>query len=251
MIYGLYHSAAGMLVNEYRQDVLANNIANADTVGFKRDVPVFSDRLNAVQSGDHDATASTALGLLSGGIQLGRTQTDFREGGFAASDNPLDVAIEGPGFLVVRQQGKDVLTRDGRMLTDAEGVLRSAADGAEVLGEGGASIRLNPRGGDPAIDEQGRISQDGAVVARLALTDVADPLSMRKVGAGRWELPDGASTQPAAARVFSRFTESSGVESVKELASMITASRAYQLNAQMLSMQDQSLGRLINAVAAF
>ncbi len=251
MIYGLYHSAAGMLVNEYRQSVLANNIANAETVGFKRDVAVFADRPQA----DRGAAPATdprfaAVREMSGGIWLGRTQTDFSEGGFSATGNPLDVALEGPGFLMVRRDGRDWLTRDGRMVMDGAGALRSATDGAEMLGEGGAPIRLNPLGGMPAIDELGRVSQNGAVVARLALADVDDPQALRKVGAGRFQIAENARTRAAAARVQSNFVESSGVEPVKELATMIQATRAYQINAQMVSIQDQSVGRLINAVAA-
>src|SRR3989442_9991693 len=80
VIYGLYQSAAGMMTSEYAQSVLANNLANADTVGFKRDVAVFAERLRADQAGRRDGPTAEGLGSLSGGTWLGRTDVDFSEG---------------------------------------------------------------------------------------------------------------------------------------------------------------------------
>jgi flagellar basal-body rod protein FlgF len=248
MIYGLYQSAAGMLVNEYRQDVLANNLANAETVGFKREIATFAERLRASEAGRRDGPTNELMEALSGGVWLARTATDFSEGAFIRTENPLDIALAGSGFLRVAAQGREYLTRDGRMMMDADGWLVLAADGAAVLGQGGQPIRLNPRGGESSIDEDGRIRQDGATVGWLALVDVKNHDALRKAGAGRFSADDTEFT-PAAAEVISGVTESSGVEPVKELVTMIEAAHAYQLNAQMLSLQDQSAGRLINAVS--
>lgn len=248
MIYGLYQSAAGMLVNEYRQDVLANNLANADTVGFKRDIATFAERVPATEAGLRRGASADLLRDLSGGLWLARTVTDYRSGSLQRTDNPLDVALDGDGFLLVEQNGEALATRDGRLLMDADGALVAAADGAAVLGVGGAPIRLNPRGGTPAIDSEGGITQDGMLVGRLALVDFADYGRLRKVGQGRLDMQDSPPAV-ATARVLSGVTESSGVEPVRELVSMIEAARAYQLNAQMVSLQDESAGRLINQVS--
>lgn len=249
MIHGLYQSAAGMLTGEYRQAVIANNLANAETSGFKRELAVFSERQPAAVAGLRSGPSNETLAGLSGGAWLGRTHTDFSEGGLQRTDRPLDVALAGDGFLTVEQGGQTLLTRDGRMLMDAVGVLRAAVDGAAVLGPGGAPIALNPRGGAAFVDEQGRISQNNVIVGQLGIVDVANYDALRKVGAGRFAF-DPDDQQPAAVRVQCGFVESSGVEPVQELVGMIEASRLYQLNAQMVSLQDQTAGRMIASIEA-
>lgn len=251
MIYGLYQSAAGMMVNEYRQNVLANNLANAETVGFKRDIASFAERLRASQAGRRDGPTNDLLEALSGGTWLARTDTDFSEAAFIKTDNPLDVAIAGPGFLRVAADGEEYLTRDGRMLMSPDGWLVSAVDGASILSHAGQPIRLNPRGGEASIDQDGRIRQDGVTVARLGLVNVhvEDYPKLRKVGASRFDA-EGVRLTDSPAKINQGTTESSGAEPIKELTTMIESARAYMLNAQMLTLQDQSAGRLINAVAA-
>lgn len=248
MIYGLYQSAAGMMVNEYRTNVLANNLANADTAGFKREVTSFAERVRASEAGRREGSSNDLLEGLSGGLWLGRTETDFSEAGFVRTDNPLDVAIAGAGFLRVGVNGREYLTRDGRMLMNAEGWLVSAADGALMLGQAGQPIRLNPRGGQPAIDEDGTIKQGSATVGRLGLVNVENYQALHKVGGGRFDASRTRLTEPLG-KLQAGFIEGAGVEAVKELSTMIEASRAYQLNAQMVSLQDQSAGRLISVVA--
>ena len=248
MIYGLYQSAAGMMVNEYRTNVLANNIANAETPGFKRDVPSFAERLRASEAGRRDGATNELLEGLSGGLWLSRTDTDFSEASFIRTDNPLDVAIAGAGFLRVGVNGQEYLTRDGRMVMNDEGWLVSSADGAAMLGEAGQPIRLNPRGEQPTIDQDGTIRQGNTTVGRLGLANVEDYQALRKIGGGRFDASTTRLTEPLG-QLQPGFYEGPGVEAVKELTSMIEASRAYQLNAQMVTLQDSSAGRLINVVA--
>jgi flagellar basal body rod protein FlgG len=238
-----------MMVNEYRQNVLANNLANAETVGFKRDIATFAERLPASEAGLRDGASADLMENLSGGVWLARTDTDFSEGSFVRTDKPLDVALAGPGFFRVAFDGNEYLTRDGRMDMDADGWLRSVSDGASILGGAGQPIRLNPRGGKISIDENGWISQGGQRAGRLGVADVDDYRALIKTGAGRFSFGD-AKLIPSAATVTDGVMESSGVTPVRELVTMIEASRAYQLNAQMVSVQDQSIGRLINAVAS-
>jgi flagellar basal-body rod protein FlgF len=185
---------------------------------------------------------------MTGGVWLGQTETALDEGPITHTGNELDVALEGPGFLLVAGAEGTLLTRDGRMLMDIDGRLRSVVDGAEMLGEGGAPIVLNPRNGLPAIDEDGFVRQQGIVLGRLAVVDVNDERQLQKRGTGRFAA-DGY-TFGGVARVRAGFVEQSAVEPVRELASMIEASRAYQFNAQMITMQDQTAGRLISLAAA-
>lgn len=247
MIYGYYQSAAGMLTNEYRQSVIANNLANAETIGFKRDVATFSERLRADRTGLRSGASHRALDGMTGGTWLGQTHTDFSPASFIRTDQPLDLAIDGDGFFMVEQSGRPVLTRDGRFVTDERGLIRSAADGAPLLSRGGSPMFSNPRGGAIHVDEDGRLSQDGAPLGQIALVDVADRTALRKVGASRFD-PGAQQPVQADSLIRSGLLESSGVEPVRELVSMIEAARAYQMNAQMISLQDQSIGRLLSQI---
>ncbi len=248
MIYGLYQSAAGMMINEYRQNVIANNLANAQTVGFKRDVAVFSERLRESELDRYGNPTNDLMEALSGGQWLGRTHTDFSNGELTRTGNPLDVALEGAGFLMVESGGRQLLTRDGRMMMDEFGRLVSVTDGAPMLSRAGAPIVLDRNGGEVEIARDGRIRQGGREVARLGLIDVDDYRSLRKVGDGRF-LPASDERIEATARVHSRFVENSGVRPTRELVGMIEASRAYQINARMVTLQDDMIGRLVNQVA--
>ena len=247
MIYGLYQSAAGMMTNEYRQNVIANNLANAQTVGFKRDVAVFSERLRESELDRYSNPSNDLMEALSGGLWLGRTHTDFSNGELTRTGNPLDVALEGAGFLMVESGGRQLLTRDGRMMMDEFGRLVSVTDGAAMLSRGGAPIVLDRNGGEVEIARDGRIRQGGRDVGRLGLIDVDDYRTLRKEGNGRF-LPASDERIEATARVHSGFVENSGVRPTKELVGMIEASRAYQINARMVTLQDDMIGRLVNQV---
>jgi flagellar basal-body rod protein FlgG len=248
LIYGLYNSAAGMMVNQYRQDVLANNLANAETVGFSRDVAVFAERRPASAAGRRSGPSAADMAGLSGGLWLGKTHTDFTIGNVYETGRALDVALDAPGFFAVRKGGDTLFTRDGRFTTNAAGQLVAASDGAPVLGRGGVPIVLNPYGSRPSVDQLGRIWQDGGLVGALEIADFTDYAALRKVGASR---VDASATQPKAsyALVKNGVLEESGVEPIVELTDMIEASRAYQMNAAVLTLQDQSIGRLINIVS--
>ncbi len=248
MIYGLYQSAAGMMTNDYRQSVIANNLANAETVGFKRDVAVFEERLRASEAGQRFNPSNGLLEALSGGHWLGETETDFSDGSLIHTGKPLDVALEGPGFLMVQVDGRELLTRDGRMRLDETGRLVASTDGAPILSRGGGPILLEPEKGPFSIDQEGRIHQNGREVGRLGLVDVDDYRLLEKAGTGRYVAPAQGRFE-SAARVHGEAIETSGVRPVPELVNMIEASRSYEMNARMVSLQDEMAGRLINQVA--
>src|SRR5262245_15650011 len=175
-----------MMAQEYRQDVIANNLANAETVGFKREIASIAERRRADEAGVRHGPSDRLLDTLTGGAWLGRTDTDHSEGPFQHTGNPLDVAIDGPGFLRVETGRGELLTRDGRMTMDAYGMLVATTDGAPVLSTAGIPIRVNPRGGQVFINEIGEVEQDGAIRGRLCLVDVPNYAALQKAGAGRF-----------------------------------------------------------------
>jgi flagellar basal-body rod protein FlgG len=246
MIYGLYLSATGIAANSYKQDVLANNLANSETAGFKRDVASFRQRLTAAQEGRAVGSWSDSiLEGLGGGMFAMPNRIDFSPGTIQETGSPLDVAIGGDGFFAVRENGQTMLTRDGRFTVNRDGqlVLNS---GQPVLDSAGQAIALVP-GAPVSIDIDGQISQNGIPIARLALLDVEDKSTLSKAG-GNLLNPGYSPLQPVPGQFRSGYVEQSNVEPATEMAEMLDAQRQLEANASMIQMQDQTLARLVNDV---
>ena len=145
MIYGMYLSATGVITNSYRQDVIANNLANADTVGFKKDLATFRQRPTASAenplAGRH---GSPLLDGIGGGTFADPTAVDTSPGDLESTGNPLDAAIIGNGYFAVQgKDGQPRLTRDGQFQLDRDGRLTLAnAQGSSVLDAEGHPIIL-------------------------------------------------------------------------------------------------------------
>ncbi len=250
MHYGLYLSATGVMANSHRQDVIANNLANAETTGFKRDLPLFQERLTEAQHRRALAGRSNLLlENLGGGLLISPTAIDHSQGDLEETGRTLDVAIYGRGFLGVRQGSETLLTRDGRLMTDKQGFLITGGiNPAQVLDHQGNPIQLDPRL-PVQIDDAGQISQGGEVRARLGLYTVADTRQLVKMGEGRFR-----ATQPAAAtaaapgQIRSGFLERANVSPATELTQLIETQRQLEANANMIRYQDTMLGRLVNDV---
>lgn len=246
MVQGLWQSAGGMLAQDYRQALLANNLANAETPGFKPQRVGFMERLNAARARGDAASLSGSWANLTGGVFETEIYTDFTDGPIAPSDSPFDVAIRGEGFLSVQTAEGPRYTRDGRMVMDQGGMLRHAASNAPVLSSEGRPIVVNPLSGDkPRIDGTGRVWQGENIAGRLGVVAFADRQALRAQGENLFDA-GGQASRASRAEIVSRAYEASGVQPTAALVEMIAASRAYQMNATMVTMQDQSLGRVVN-----
>ncbi len=244
MNYGLYLSASGVLTNMHRQDVIANNLANASTIGFKRDLDAFSQRRPESQENPGPADlAHDLLDRLGGGMFVAPTQTDFRDGALRQTDNPLDLAIAGEGFFAVRTsengQTHTRLTRDGRFSLAADGSLITTTGRHAVLGVDGEPVQVNPN--QPlTIDDAGLIRQNGEAVGQLRLAAVNDPGALKHMGGGLYQATDAALAEApqAVSRVMQGWLEASNVDPIREMVQMIRASRAIDNNATMLRYHD-------------
>ncbi len=248
MVYGLWQSAAGLQAQQYRQAVITNNLANTDTPGFKPDRVAFIDRLSAARNGGPMSASHPTLDPLTGGIFSLPVYTDFRPGSFDPTQNPLDVAIAGDGFLTVRTPDGVRYTRDGRMIANADGALIHVGSGGAVLDADGTPLVLDPNSTEKVlIDTEGRIKQGQTEVGRLALVDFENKADLKKDG-GNLFAANGARPVAANAEIRQGYVEMSGAEATTTLVDMIAATRAYEINAAVLSMQDDTLGRLVNEV---
>ncbi|GMU36118.1 MAG: flagellar hook-basal body protein [Phycisphaerae bacterium] len=250
MIYGLYLSTAGMEANEYRQNVLANNLANAETYGFKHDLAVFSQRPTASRVAPGGMRfVHPVLDGMSGGLTTKPTYHAHVQGSIEHTDQPLDVAIEGDGFFAIRDGDRVRFTRDGRMTFNADGEMVLAAGGGRlrVLDQGGAPIRRIEGGPEARIDGDGVVRQGDLEIGRLGVTSFADLDRLTKVGRNLFEAGDEPAIPPQG-RIIPQALERSTFDPVTGLVSMIEAQRAYELNARVLSLQDESMGEAINRV---
>jgi flagellar basal body rod protein FlgG len=250
MLYGLYVSAAGLQAEQYRQDVTANNLANADTVGFKRDFALTMARANAARE---DPTLSRfrtpVAGDLSGGTLVPPTVIDLSQGTLKETGSELDTAIDGDGFFLVQNgQNQRFVTRDGRFALDPKGQLCLASTGSHVLSAAGTPIQLN-RDLPIDISTRGEIRQGGATVAQLAVMRVNSPLDLRKQGSGLMSVKNPADLHPAstATKIMQRSVEDSGVNPMTEMVTMMQGQRIYEANARMITYQDTTL-QLLNQV---
>jgi flagellar basal-body rod protein FlgF len=248
MVYGIYQSAAGMQLNDYRQSVLANNLANLDTVGFKHDMTLVRERKVASRENLGSSSLSDRmLDRMTGGSLVAPTVTSFEQGAIQDTGGDLDAAIDGNGFFAVNDGGKTRYTRDGRFTLNKEGVLVTAG-GRPVLDAQGQAIEVpsEARGG-LRIDANGAVRSGDETLGRIGLVDFADRSKLCKVGSSLFE---AGRVQPEAiaAQLRPGAVEASTVDPTKAMVAMVEVSRAYEQNANMVKLADSTLGRAVNDI---
>ncbi|MEX1096413.1 MAG: flagellar hook basal-body protein [Planctomycetales bacterium] len=255
MLYGLYLSAQGAEVQSRRLDVVANNIANAQTDAFKRDLAIFQAHPPRQVI---DGTAGDLPGNLNehtGGTTLAAVVTDFSQGSLVPTGGVYDVALAGPGFFRVAGKGEEFLTRAGRFTLDRRGELVTQSTGSPVLGAGGRRIRIPTDASRVEIDADGSVRAfgpdgDAGIVGRLEVVLPETTALLEKAGNGYYRnLGRQRTAPPGVAEVRQGHIEGAGAQPVLEMLSMIEASRAFETNVNMIRTQDESLGNLLQTVA--
>ncbi len=240
MIKGMYRSASGMLPRIEKQEAIANNIANANTTGFRKNV-VFARELAGAETRlkpkkvDWEQTVANYITV------------DYAPGVFDKTDNPLDMAIEGDGFFTLQaDDGSTVLTRSGSFVVDGQGYL-AMPGGFRVQGDGGP---IQVGDGQPSVAQTGEIEVDGLPVGRISPQSPADVAALERLGGSLFGVPDGVELLPSiSATVRQGYLETSNVDVVSEMVDMIVAYRTYEANANALQTQDKSLDHLLGKVA--
>lgn len=246
--YGVWLSAAGMKVCEHRQTLHANNLANAQTTGFKSDLAEFRQRpVESREGGSASKLRHPILDQLSGGVNVRPSRYDFTQGSIENTGRPLDVAIRGEGFFTVSDGKNKRLTRDGEFALNTAGelVLGDSSGNWRVLDQGGAPVQVDPTLGPVVIGNSGAVRQGMQTVAQLRLVSPADPQKLRKAGANLFEHRQ-EELQPAAGTFVSNAREESNYDAMTGLTAMIEASRAYQMNATLIQLQDAATGQAVS-----
>lgn len=208
-------------------DIVANNIANADTTGFKVEQLMVGTEVG--ERARNHAVRPGASFVLDQGV--GR---DFGQGALHHTGRPLDLALEGDGvFFAVQDGAGEAYTRDGAFVTDPEGRL-TTRDGRAVLGDGG-EIMLDPARGEPAIAQDGTISQEGVPVGRLRVVRFDALGVLEKAGDGFYRNASNAAPMDAAdTPIRQGVLEGSNVNPLLEITNLIEISRSYERITRMI-----------------
>ena len=258
----LYSAATGMEAMETKLDVIANNLANVSTVGFKKGRANFEDlfyRTEVLPGAKDEAGGITATGTQIGlGTRVSSIQTDFRQGAFQNTGNPLDVAIEGNGFLALTDpDGSTVYTRAGNLSVNVNGAL--------VVGSASTGRLVDPPVNVPTDAISVSIEFDGRVMAiqpgqasatevgNIQLSSFINPEGLFKLGENLYRETDASGTaapgnpgQNGLGVLRSTMLEASNVEPVHELIDLITTQRAFELNSQAVRAGDEVLQLVAN-----
>ncbi len=226
----LYVGLSRQMVLRKEMDIVANNIANMDTAGFKVE--------SMMQKTDPGSPARTLGGpapvkfVAADGVAR-----DFGQGTLTQTGGPLDMAIEGAGFFQVQTPDGPRFTRDGRFTTDPTGKLVTQG-GLAVLDAGGGEIVIDAEKGEVAIGVDGSMSQGDETVGKVGLYAFANPGVLSKTGDNLFRNVSNLGAEPAAeARLRQGFLEGSNVRPVLEITRMVEVSRAYESTAKMIDSE--------------
>lgn len=263
MVKGLYSAWSGMVNEMNRMDVMTNNLANADTNGYKKEgatAQTFDEQLAVKIKDQSDMGLPRRLGGMYPGVKIGETYTDYGQGSFQVTDSQYDIALDGDGFFAISFTNKNgetsvKYTRDGAFTVNTQGYLVTK-DGDYVLNQAGADntdpaqnnyIQLDPN--LPfTIDEKGYIRQNDQVVTQLGVIDFEDYNYLAKYGENLYQPVDGATLTEADVRVRQGYIEASNVNVVTEMVNMITITRAYESNQKVIQTIDTMLDKAVNNV---
>jgi flagellar basal-body rod protein FlgF len=256
LVRGMYSATSGALVAQSAVDTIANNLANVNTVGFKRTLLQVQaqpkTQLYRFQTDPARASggqpAQVPIGSLGSGAQVYDTPADFSQGAIATTGNDLDVALSGPGFFAIRG-GNGVLrySRDGQFVRDQNGML-TAQNGDQVLSASGAPIALPPQG-KIVIDRTGAINIDGQNYGKLGLVEFTNASALRPEGSSRF-----ADTGNAGARTATNTTalqgsvEKSNADVIRSMVDLIANERWFEANQKSIQTQDTAVAQAVQTV---
>ncbi len=274
MIRGLYTGASGMLSNTIKMDVIANNLANVNTTGYKDDVVIFKAfpemlirRLNddgvvKFPLGSYDKMP--VVGKIGTGVEVNEVFTDFKQGSLKQTGNKLDFAIEGEGFFVVETERGIRYTRDGNFFIDKDNYLVTK-EGYKVLGENGYikiqynNFMVNEKGeiivnqsllNKKVTSERENAWDNPVVINKFKIVTFRELRELKKEGVNLYYATEySGPPQPPKVQPIIRqgFLEQSNVNIVKEMVNMIEVQRAYEANAKSVTSHDTATGQLLSA----
>jgi flagellar basal-body rod protein FlgG len=231
MADGIYAAAAGMAAQQTRMDAIANDLANADTPGYKSERVAFKDLV-------YGREGNVAVGSGAAAIDAGRSTT---QGTVSDSTDPLDLAIDGPGFFQIRRPDGTVgLTRDGSFELDASGSLVTS-QGERLVPP--ITVPKGTQPSDVSISQSGAVTVAGRIVGQITLANVPSPGGLLAVGNSTYvaTTASGAASPLAGGRIQQSATEASNVDAASAMTDLLDAQQTYSLSSRAIQTQDQML----------
>jgi flagellar basal-body rod protein FlgG len=266
MVTGWYTGASGMNSQQQRLDAIANNLANVDTTGYKRDVAVsksFPELLMRRMADDGQyrqpfgsADAAPIIGKLGLGVEMNEFYTVFEQGSFKETQNDTDMTLAGEGFFVVQTPAGELYTRNGNFLIGKEGILETK-EGYPVLGENG-QLRLGDEeftvNSDGIVTLTDRETLENTVLDRLKVVRFDNERYIKKQGSSMYAATDVSGDAYIAEgnerpNIMQGYVESSNVNVVQEMVQMIEVNRAYEANQKSIQAEDSMMSGLWTQVA--
>jgi len=238
---GFYIAASGMLTELVRQDQLANDLANASTPGYKADQSTQANFGELLLTNTANGQQIGSLGL---GVDIAKTTPDLAQGAIDQTGEPLDFALQGPGFFAVQTAAGTRYTRDGQFAVDAKGELVTSL-GNPVLGSDGKPVSIAGHEQDLKVSSDGTIAAGGKTLGRIAIVSLTNPA---KQGDTLFSGTPGAS--PNGTTIEQGALESSGTNPATVMVDMITSLRAYESMQKVINSMDETLSRGIQAGGA-
>jgi flagellar basal body rod protein FlgG len=240
-----YYVAAGSLkARSFQMDVISNNLANSQTVGYKTERSFFS-LFNKAQASTRDLPLTKFVN--DGTVMAGRG-VDFSQGTLRPTGKNLDLAIEGDGFLMVETPRGLQATRDGRLRIGTGGRLETF-DGLPVMGKNNTPIQIDPDGGPVTITPDGTVEQGSLTQGQLDLKAYATPHALKRVGNNRYD-PRGLAEATPKATVTQGYLEQSAVDMPSAMIDMIRLNRLFEMSMKVASTLSNELdANTINYIA--
>lgn len=222
------------LMSEMR--AIANNMANSNTTGFRREGVLFSEYMVPLDFGGETLAMANVRGRM----------IDLQQGGMTQTNGRYDLAIDGDGFFMVQTPDGNRMTRAGAFMTNADGEIVNA-DGYQLLDDGQAPIVIPAGVRSVGIGVDGTVSGDGLAISRVGVFASPDPSDLRHVAGTLFETGDNPVPNEDA-KVRQGFLEESNVNPVTEIARMIEVQRAYELGQSFLDQEDQRIRQTITSL---
>jgi flagellar basal-body rod protein FlgF len=237
---GIYSAASGMVASQTKLDILAHNLANVTTTGYKADRIEFSEYMERVLRGD--GGLGKVLGTIGTGPVESQRFVDMEVGAFNATGNPLDLAIRNPrsAFAVKNDQNQTLYTRSGSFRLNPAGEIVTM-QGHKLLDTNGQPIQINGKS-LVKIGANGEVEQNGGVIAQIGFFE-SD--KFEKVGDNMWRTANATRVD---AEVEAGTLEGSNVNAVEAMIDMIKVSRLFELSQKMIQAEDESNGKLIQGL---
>lgn len=247
MLYGLYMSTAGAKAQSQRQDVIANNVANADTTGFKRQFAIIQARNDHLSEfGFPPPRVPSDPRQMDGGVRMLQTAGDQTTQGVAKpSSRQLDLMVHGEGYFQVQRNNETFLTRSGSFTVNSLGQLSRADGEGIVLSANSAPILIDPNI-PVAVDADGTVFQNGNQVGQVGLVMPESQEQLRRQGDGLYS--NFGVTRAANGLIRQNMLEGSNVNAVTEMTELIETARAFDINIQMVQLQSDGLANLLQTV---